>query len=180
MKKYLGSKFTLFAAIVVIPLFICLPTAFGILALTSSVEPATVFIAIGGVSCSGLGGVMIVTCSKQFFSRGEFGKDEIRVKTIFSKPTSLPYKNCVSCGIGWYIHGVLNSNLGTKVYFIFFSYNAFNESFRHCINLWKPSTTQIKTQFDPKLYAYLIEVLPKKQREMLVRDYEKYIAKTKK
>ena len=88
----------------------------------------------------------------------------------------IEYKKCRGCGIGYYIHGVLNSNAGTKIFYIFFSYDAFNELYRTNINLWKPSKAQVKVEFSKKLYDYLINVLPKKQSAMLSRDYEKYIA----
>ena len=88
----------------------------------------------------------------------------------------MEYKKCKGCGIGYYIHGILNSNAGTTVFYIFFSYDAFNESYRANMNLWKPTKTKIKVVFSKKLYDYLIDVLPPKQSATLQRDYEKYIA----
>ena len=86
------------------------------------------------------------------------------------------YEKCSGCGIGLYTHGILNSKAGTRMYFIYLSYDMFDERFREDINLWKPSQTRIKVQFDVKLYDYLLTVLPKKQSRMLLRDYEKYFA----
>ena len=77
-----------------------------------------------------------------------------------------------------YRHAYMNSQksvLGSNVYFIFMSLDCFPEKYRTQINLWKPSQQQIKVQFRPKLYDYLMTVLPKKQAKMLKADYERYI-----
>lgn len=120
-------------------------------------------------------GLLIKRTSNQLYSWGYFDIEGIQVKTLFSKAQTIEYKKCRGCGIGYYIHGILNSNAGSTIYYIFFSYDAFHESYRTNMNLWKPTQTQIKVEFSKRLYDYLIEVLPPKQSVMLQRDYKKYI-----
>lgn len=175
MKKYLGSKMTAYAAIIA-PFFVFGPLLFGVYMLSAEVSGATVFLALGCIACTVIWGLYIKDKSNQLYSWGYFHNEGIQVKTLFSKVQTMEYKKCRGCGIGYYIHGVLNSNAGTTVFYIFFSYDAFNESYRTNMKLWKPTQTQIKVEFSKKLNDYLIEVLPPKQSATLQRDYEKYIA----
>ena len=173
MRKYLGSKINAFAAIAV-PLVICFPLLFGFYALCSEISGATVFLMFGGIACAFIWGLYIKSIRNQLYSWGYFTSDGVQIMTYFSKSTTMVYEKCKGCGIGFYIHGILNSKVGTKIYFIYLSYDMFNERFREDINLWKPSQTRIKVQFDAKLYDYLLTVLPEKQSRMLLRDYKKY------
>lgn len=174
MWKYLGSKFTAYAAVMV-PLFILAPIPFGLSVLCSEISGATLFIALGCAACTVIWGIYAWRIRNQLYSWGCFQRDGIRVKTLFSKDSTIMYEKCKGCGIGFYVHGVLNSNAGTKVRFIFFSYDAFDESYRSHMNLWKPSETRIKVAFSKKLYNYLIDVLPARQSLSLRRDYQKYL-----
>lgn len=173
MRKYLGSKITAFAAIIA-PLFICFPLLLGVCALCAEISGATVFLMFGGIACALIWGFYIKNVSNQLFSWGHFTSNGVRIMTCFSKSTTMVYEKCKGCGIGFYTHGILNSKAGTKVYFIYLSYDIFNEHFRENINLWKPSRTQIKVQFDEKLCDYLLAVLPQKQSRLLLQDYKKY------
>ena len=173
MRKYLGSRITAFAAIVA-PLFLCCPLLLGVSALYVEISGATVFLTVGGIACTFVWGLYIKNIINQLYSWGCFTRDHVKIMTCFSKNTILVYEKCKGCGIGFYTHGILNSKVGTKVYFIFLSYDVFDERFRSNINLWKPSQYRIKIQFSKKLYNYLIEVLPKKQSQMLIRDYTKF------
>jgi len=174
MKKYLGSKVTAFAAILA-ALFTCCPLIFGFCALFTEISGATVFLALGGIACTVIWGLYIKNISNQLYSWGTFQNKDVRVTTGFSKSNKIIYEKCKGCGIGFYTHGILNSKAGTKIYFIFLSYDVFDESFRSDINLWKPSQTRIKVAFSKKLYNYLIATLPKKQSLMLRSDYERYM-----
>lgn len=174
MNKYLGSKMTAYAAFIA-PLFVIFPLIFGIAMLSTEISGATVLIAIGSVMCTVIWGYYIVSVSNQLYSWGRFQSEDVRVRTGFAKKHTIIYKKCKSCGIGFYTHGVLNSKVGTKECFIFLSYDAFDESFRANINLWKPTETRIKVGFSKKLYQYLISNLPEKQSSMLQRDYERYM-----
>ncbi len=174
MRKYLGSKITAFAAIVVPLLFICFPLLFGFSMLCAEISGATVFLAFGGIACAFIWGLYTKSIRNQLYSWGYFTSEGVQIITCFSKRTTMVYEKCKGCGIGFYTHGILNSKVGSKIYFIYLSYDVFNERFRENINLWKPSETRIKVQFDAKLYDYLLTVLPEKQSRMLVRDYRKY------
>lgn len=174
MTRYLGSKIHAFAAFVV-PLFICAPLLFGVIALDSEISGATIFVAVGCVSCSVVWGWYVTGIRDQLYSWGDFQSERVRVRTIFSKNRIIVYEQCKGCGIGYYTHGVLNSHAGTKIYFIFLSYDIFDESFRSAMNLWKPSPTRVKVAFSPKLYDYLLNVLPPKQVRMLQRDYARHL-----
>ena len=174
MRRYLGSKFTAYAAVAV-PLFIFAPIPFGLSALCSEISGATVFIALGCAACTVIWGIYAWRIRSQLYSWGYFYRNEIRVKSLFSKDSTIMYEKCKGCGIGFYVHGVLNSNAGTKVHFIFFSYDVFDESYRTNMNLWKPSEIRIKVEFSKKLYNYLIDALPARQSLLLQRDYKKYL-----
>ena len=174
LKKYLGSTITAYAAIMAPLIGIGLPLGLGILGLSAEISGATVFLTIACGVCIVVYGLYIKSISNQLYSWGLFSSNGVKIRTLFSKNNWMMYENCISCGIGFYTHGVLNSKAGSKVYFIFLSSDVFEESYRQKINLWKPSQTRIKVQFDKKLYDYLLTVLPKKQAKMLLGDYQKY------
>lgn len=174
MKKYLGSKFTAFAAILS-PLFCVGPTILGTIMLCSEISGPTIVLMLGGITCTFIWSWYIITVRTQLYSWGSFESTAVRITTLFSHPTILEYSKCNGCGIGCYTHGILNSNVGSKVYFIFLSYDTFEEKFRTKINLWKPSKTRIKVQFNYKLYDHLIKVLPSMQSKQLQNDYNRYV-----
>ena len=174
LRKYLGSTITAYAAIIAPLIGVCLPLGLGILGLSAEISGATVFLTIACGVCIVVYGLYIKSISNQLYSWGLFSSNGVKIRTLFSKNNWMMYENCISCGIGFYTHGVLNSKAGSKVYFIFLSSDVFEESYRQKINLWKPSQTRIKVQFDKKLYDYLLTVLPKKQAKMLLGDYQKY------
>lgn len=173
MRKYLGSTITAFAAVVT-PLFLCGPLLFGVYTMCVGINGASVFLALMGISCTLVWGIYMREINIQLYSWGYFREENVHVVTGLSKFSTIVYEKCKSCGIGFYTHGILNSKVGTKIYFIYLSYDVFDERFRSNINMWKPSQTQIKVQFSKKLYDYLLVVLPKKQSQMLFRDYKKY------
>lgn len=177
MRKYLGSRISAFAAIIA-PLFLFGPLLFGISALCAEISVATLCLAAGGMACAVVWGFYIKSIWQQLYSWGHFTSDGVQIMTPFSKGTTIVYEKCKGCGIGFYTHGILNSKVGTKIYFIYLSYDVFDERFRADINLWKPSKTRIKAQFDPQLYNYLRTVLPERQSRMLFRDYERYFVKS--
>ncbi len=174
MRKYLGSLLTAYAAVIA-PLFVCGPVVFAISALCSQISVETVFLACGCIACALVWGLYIKKISNQLYSWGHFTNHDVRIITGVSRRSTIVYEKCKSCGIGFYTHGVLNSKVGTKIYFIFLSYDRFDESYRSNINLWLPSQSQIKVQFSQKLFNYLLAVLPPKQSQMLSRDYRKYL-----
>lgn len=173
MKKYLGSSMTAFAA-VLSPIIVVLPFLFGIGALISEVSVPTVLVFLGCVFCSCIWVVYLRQIGGQLYAWGRFQDNGVWVTSLFSKPHKLKYDRCVSCGIGYYTHGLPNSTAGRKVYFVFLSYDAFDEKYRSSINFWKPTRRQIKIKFNEELYQYLISVFPTRQARMLSRDYKRY------
>lgn len=174
MKKYLGSPITVFAAILA-PLFIFLPLLFGIYALCTNISVATIILALGSVCCSVLWMLYLKEICIQLYSWGHFRSGNVLVQTALKKATTIQYARCAGCGIGYYTHGFLNYRIGIKIYFIFLSYDEFDEQYRSKINLWKPTKTRIKVRFSKELYDYLISILPSKQAKKLARDYKKYL-----
>lgn len=175
MKKYLGSTITAFGAFMA-PIFVLFPIFFLIVILSAEVSGATIFLAFGCMICSFLWSRYVAQISNQLYSWGYFRSENILVRSLFAKETTISYAKCNGCGIGFYTHGILNSRVGSKFYFIFFSYDSFDETYRSRINQWKPSETRVKVQFSQKLYDYLIKTLPPKQAHKLQRDFQKYMS----
>ena len=171
MIKYLGSKVTMLGAIMA-PVFILVPLLLGIGALCAEISVASGALFLGCLVCDVVWVLYIKNTANQLYSFGHFMSEGVQIITPFCKPQIIIYKKCFGCGIGYYTHGILNSQVGSKIYFIFLSYNAFDEYYRSRINLWKPTNTQIKVEFNKKVYDYLLTVLPKTQARKLVRDYQ--------
>lgn len=171
MRKYLGSKIDAFSA-VLLPLFAVCPLAFAAAALCSAVNPATVFLAALCVACAVFCAEFLFRNRKQLYRWGTFGKDAVYIREPFCKEYALSYDQCRSVGIGWYVHGTLNSRAGSNVWYIFFSREPFAEGFRFRLNQWKPTEDRVKVGFDMKLYRYLLQTLPEKQRRMLQKNFE--------
>lgn len=176
MRRYLGSKMTAFAA-VICPLFIVAPVCFAAAALCSGISAATVFVAIACAICTGIWFLYMCQNALQLYTWGTFDDAAVRVKGFLIKQAVLDYDKCRSVGIGCYTHGILNSNVGEKVFFIFLSHEMFEEKYRTNINHWKPSLMRIKVGFDSELYEYLLSVLPAKHAGSLRHDWEKYFSK---
>lgn len=180
MKRYLGTKETATAAIAVIVLVI-FPLVFaGIIISIPGTDPARIFIIFWSIAASVLTFVAYV-CSKNIayalYSWGEFKEDCVRIRTVFSQKYTVEYSKCRSAGIGYYVHTIALCGAGPKVYFIYLSYDYFDESYRTRMNAWMPSQTRIRVGFSRKLYNYLLTVLPAEQAHSLRCDYEKYIKK---
>ena len=175
MRRYFGSSITAYGAIL-LPIFLVLPIVFAASLLLVEIDFAAIFIAIWCIVFSITCMVYIKQVSAQLYSWGQFGEDKIKIHIGFSRSFCLEYEKCKSIGIGMYTHGILNSSVGSKIYFIFFSYQPFDEKYRTTINLWKPSSTRIKVCFSKKLYEYLLTVLPRKHAMSLQHDYEKYVS----
>lgn len=86
----------------------------------------------------------------------------------------MEYADCTDVGVGYYIHSVLNSNIGSKVTFIYLSYHKVDSKYKCQMNLLKPTRTCIKIGFRKKTYQYLLNNLPPKQRKMLERSYANF------
>ena len=169
MKKYLGSQMTAFAA-VVCPLFVIAPLLFAIVALCSEVSPATLFLSALCCGCSIFYAVYIRKEALQLYAWGVFEETAVRVRCFLRNDFALDYEKCLGVGIEHYNHNAIH-NIGSKVFFIYLSYDYYETEYRGKINLWKPNERRIKVQFDKNLYEYLLLVLPKKQAMMLQQDF---------
>ena len=174
MKRYLGSILTTYAAIVA-PIFVLGPLVLVPILLVSVDFGVAVALSLFCLGCSLIWGVYIRQISRDLYSWGLFKRDRITVHTWFQPSYDFIYSKCRNCGIAYYTHGVLNSSLGTKHYYIYLSYNSFDEGFRCRINRFKITQTQLKVSFRQDLFEHLMLVLPPKQANHLVRDYKKYI-----
>ncbi len=178
MKKYLGSMIGVYCGFAAVFLIV-LGIVGGIFALSVGITVHTVILAVLFFSCTIIWFYYLWTVRNQFFSFGVFNEQSVRVSVLFSPHFELEYKQCVGCGIGYYIHGILNTNIGSKVFFIYLSLDPFDERYRTQINLWKPSDARIKVQFSEKLYQYLMNNLPGKQAAMLQQDYNQFMINSK-
>jgi hypothetical protein len=173
MRKHLGSGY----AAILTPFFIVFPIVFAIIALSSEISAATVFLSVLCVSCCVLWGHFFWKRRNILYAWGTFRENDVYVKMLFDKSFSLSYDKCRSCGIAFYRHTFLNvrkSALGSELFYIFLSVDFFDEKYRNQINLWAPSKSRIKVRFSRDLFDYLLARLPQKQADMLKRDFEKY------
>lgn len=176
-RRYLGSAFTAYAALLV-PCFSIVPNIFVIIVLKAELSVSTLFLSFICFSCSFLWTYFCWTRRNQLYSWGLFTDSKVYVSVLFRERFSISYNCCQGCGIGSYRHAFLNINnclFGSNCYFIFLSKNPFDEKYRNQINLWFPSSTCLKVSFDKQLYDFLINKLPEKQARMLEQDYNRFI-----
>ena len=171
MKKYLGSIMTAYAAVIA-PLFIVLPLLFAVIILcTTDIGGASVFLSCMLCGYSVVWIIYIKRIMLQLYAWGNFSENCVKIRCPFFKEYVIDYEKCLAVGIGCYVHGILNSCSGSKLYFIYLSYDYFDTKYAEKINLWKPNFRRIKVRFDNKLYTYLLSNLPKKQAKMLEQSY---------
>lgn len=174
MKKYLGASIDAFVAIIV-PFAIFIPLLFGIDMLKTGVDAARIILLTGCVLCALIWSVYLKQMRFQLYAWGRFSDKGVQVKSLFAKTNFIEYAKCLGCGIGYYTHGFLNPQVGIIYYYIFLSYDKFDEQYRRRINLWKTTKTQIRVKYSKELYDFLIKILPKNQSRALEQDYKKYI-----
>ncbi len=173
MKKYLGTWISLYGAIAW-PIICMLPLVLAIIvgkeAPSSEIVPTIVLVAMCLVA-----EIVLIKYSidldipGQFYSWGYFRGDGVEIKSPFRKKYVIEYSKCADIGVGYYIHGVLNSKIGSKVIFIYLSYNKIGESHKRNMNLLHPSGTFVKLAYSEKLSQFLLKALPKPQR-MIFRE----------
>lgn len=95
----------------------------------------------------------------------------VKLKILLAKPGLLPYKDFRRIGIA------VSQKGGKEKYYIFFSLDDFDESYRCRIEQWKMTEGRLVIKFDKKLYDYLLSVLPTKQKLFLDMDYRMFIQK---
>ena len=169
-KRYLGNFISIYC-ILALFVFLMILILFSICVLTAKISPATIFIFI---MCIFLGSLLLYysfSVANQLFTWCEFCEKYIIIKTLFYRPYKIYYSKCSDVGIGYYIHGVLNSHLGTKIKYIYFSYYKVEKTYKSHINLLKPTKTFIKIGYRKSTYEFLLKNLPPKQAVMLEKSY---------
>ena len=169
---YLGNSFSGYAAIMAIVLVV-VPVAFAAVIL-AQINFATVFLAVMMMVCSAIWIYSIKKVSRDLYSWGEFRQDKLILKTLFCKKVEIAYDVFCDVGISYYIHGVLNTKLGTKVRFIYLSTSVLNEQQKSNINVMHISKNFIKLRFNKNTYNYLISILPPRQAKMLEKSVKLY------
>ena len=176
MRRYLGADMNAYSAVMLL-IFFLMPIFFAASALYSTVSEETIFLTILCVICSLSVGLFLFQNRKQLYCWGVFGDNSVIIYGILSKRQVLYYQHCKSVGIGWYVHGTMNSRAGSNVWYIFLSYEPIEEQYRSNINKWKPSATGVKVGFDERLYRHLVRGLPAQQQKMLQTDFKKFCNK---
>ena len=172
MKRYAGDYMTAYVGFTSI-LFIIGPVIFMIVVLTAQVSVATICLSGFCICCSVMWGMILVKYGAYVFSWCELSENEVIIKTWFKKPYIIRYDQCSDIGIGFYIHGVMNSSLGSKHYYIYLSYGRIDESLKSRINHLVSSKTCLKIGYNRKTYEYLLQHLPKSKAISLKADAKK-------
>ena len=153
------------------PMLMLFSLAFAVLVLSTHISFPTIFIA----TCCFAFALLIAYIAYQnrysLFAFGHFDFEGVHIKCLFSPEDFIPYTNFNYIGIGMYVHGVMNTKLGSKHFYIILSCEGFDEKLKLDINRWKASEKRIKAGFDPKLYKHLLMVLPTKQKLKLQEEY---------
>ena len=174
MVKYLGSGISLMGALFSIGM-IFIPIVFAVSALSAEISFATVFLAALCFIASLIWFLFLFKKRAVLMAWGVFGQNHVEVVVPFQEKYVIEYDKCRACGIGTYRHAFLNSqssSLGTDIWFIFLSYDRFDESYRKRMNQWMPTKTRIKIKFRKDIYEYLRCTLPQRQALMLERDHK--------
>lgn len=125
------------------------------------------------IECSLLSFYILKRARYHLFYSLEFSNVGAKPKSLFSKSELLPYKS-------FHRIGIAVSEKGSKEqYYIFFSPDGFDESYRCRIEQWNLTEGRLVIKFDKKLYKYLLSVLPPKQKLFLDMDYRMFIQKGK-
>ena len=122
MKKYLGSRMTAYAA-VICPLLVIAPLLFAIVALCSEISTATLLLAVLCCSCSVIYIIYIQKEALQLYAWGVFEETAVRVRCFLRNDFALDYEKCLGVGIEHYNHNAIHTNIGSKVFFIYLSYD---------------------------------------------------------
>ena len=98
------------------------------------------------------------------------------IKTLFRKAVIMRYDEIAGCGIGYYFHGRMISGIGIMLYYIFFTNDEFDDSFRKKINRWRPKKQKyVKILFNQKKYDYILTKLPKNLSTIIRYDHDRFI-----
>ncbi len=169
MKQYAGDYMSVYVGVSMILLTVA-PLLFAGWLLWQHLGIGEIVLAIQCLVCSLLMSNWMIRHSDVVYSRYEFRQDAVVVRNLFKKTYSVPYSQLYNAGIGFYIHGILGSRVGSKHYFIYLSHQPVEESLKCNINRLHPSETCIKVAFNRKLYEYLLTCLSKGQAWSVTAD----------
>jgi len=169
MKRYAGDYMTAYCGFVLF-VFTIGPIVLSCLLLAHDVSMREIFFSGMLVCLSCLCGYWMVHRSEMLYSWYEFREEGVVVKSLFKRSYFVLYSQCNIVGIGYYIHGTLNSNVGSKLYYIYLSNQLIDEKYRHHMNLLIPSKSCLKIGYNKKTYEFLIQHLPKSQAVSLEAD----------
>lgn len=166
-KIYLGGVNDIFCAIAIffIPLF-SIATSFLIIKDDKSL--GAIVLAISMILTSLLMFFVLFWYGKnQFFIWGKFTEKGIEIFIPFSKKYMIEYDKCNHIGFACYFDKGYSPTGGFKYAFIYLSYDGVSKKYKYNINRIKNSKSFVKIKYSPKMYNYLILVLPAKQARML-------------
>ncbi len=173
MKKYAGDYMSVYVGVSTILLTVA-PLLFAGWLLWQHIGIGEIVLAIQCLVCSLLMGNCMIRHSDVAYSWYEFQDGAVVVKNLFKKSYSIPYSQLYNTGIGFYIHGILGSRVGSKHIYIYLSHQLVDESLKCNINRLHPSKTCIKVAFNRKLYEFLLTRLSKEQAWSIMADARKF------
>ncbi len=169
MKRYAGDYMTAYCGFVLL-VFTLGPIVFSCYLLLPNIGYAQILFSFLCVVNSGLCAYWMISRSETMYCWYVFNEEGIVVKNIFKRTYLVSYSEFANVGIGYYIHGVMNSDIGSKMYYIFFSKQMIDDQYKSQINLVKPSKTFLKIGFNQKTYQYLVEHLSNSHVKLLSMD----------
>ena len=172
MKRYAGDYMTAYVGFILF-VFTIGPIVLSFLLLAQGVGLREILFSGMLVCLSCLCGYWMVHRSEMLYSWYEFREEGVVVKNLFKKSYLVLYSQCSTVGIGYYIHGILNSNVGSKLYYIYLSNQLIDEKYRHHMNLLNPSKNCLKIGYNRKTYEYLLQHLSESQSISLKADAKK-------
>lgn len=101
------------------------------------------------------------------FIWGKFIDKGIEIYVLFSKKYIIEYDKCNDIGFACYFDGRGNRTRGFKYNYIYLAYDGVSKKYKYSINRIKNSKSFVKIKYSPKMYDYLLSVLPAKQARML-------------
>lgn len=169
MKKYAGDYMSVYVGISMI-LLTAAPLLFAGWLLWQHIDTEEIVFAAMCLFVSLLMGNCMIRHSDVAYSWYEFQDGAVVVKNLFKKSYSIPYSRLYNTGIGFYIHGILGSRVGSKHVYIYLSHQLVDESLKRNINRLHPSEFCIKVAFNRKLYEFLLTRLSKEQAWSIMAD----------
>ncbi|MCH5315796.1 MAG: hypothetical protein J1E81_07770 [Eubacterium sp.] len=116
--------------------------------------------------------IILIYHANAFLSVASFEKDKVIVHTLFRKKFTINYCDVLDIGVSFYIHGILGSNMGSKVKYIYLSKRAVPNRYKKNVNYIKPNKSFIRLAYNKKNYRDLMNILPYDLSTMLNQSIE--------